>query len=141
MLVRAAVALPIVAAAQRLLGVRRCQAVLTWLTPLQELPERDRVANVDIAHHIAHLIRIAAARSFFPANCLNRSLVLWWFLRSQGLASEICYGARTGERGFEAHAWVKYASEIIGDSPDIVNVFLPFEMPDGRARTEASTLQ
>lgn len=127
-LLRAAVALPIVGVMLRSLGVRRTQGVLAWLSPLGDLVvSNDPTPDVAAAEHIARLVHIAARHGLYSANCLPRSLVLWYFLRRRGQYSEIRYGARSGENGFEAHAWVEYEGEVIGDNRDIGQVFALFK--------------
>jgi hypothetical protein len=108
------------------------------VTPsLHDFPESDQVANVEVARNIARLVHIAARHGIYSANCLNRSLVLWWLLQRRGLCSEIRYGARTGAQGFEAHAWVEYANQIIGDNLDIHRDFAPFILGDTSSTSSA----
>lgn len=76
------------------------------------------------------MIDLAARRGVFKANCLHRSLVLWWMLEMRGIRSELKFGARRLDGSFEAHAWVELDGRIINDAPDIREQFAPFERPD-----------
>lgn len=122
-LIQALCLLPLNALAIRWLGARRWQTALAHLTP------RDAAApaNTGQAPHIARLVRIAAERGPFAANCLQHSLALWWLLQRQGLPSELKIGVRLANRQCEAHAWVEHAGQVLNDSEDVRQRFAPFE--------------
>ncbi len=53
--------------------------------------------------------------------CLHRSLVLYLWLKSQGISAqlEVGWGNEIG------HAWVSYAGEILNDNPEIAKLTPP----------------
>ena len=53
------------------------------------------------------MVRAAVRHSWAHPTCLQESLVLWWLLGRQGVASELRVGVRKHESKFEAHAWVE----------------------------------
>ena len=70
----------------------------------------------------------AAARHGFPrANCLEQSLLLWWFLRRLGAAAEIRIGVRKQDGLLQAHAWVEVNGQVLTDTQDVRARFAPFE--------------
>ena len=50
------------------------------------------------------------------ANCLHRSIVLWWLLRRQGVACHIRFGVRKGGTALRAHAWVEHRDTVLNDA-------------------------
>jgi hypothetical protein len=53
---------------------------------------------------------VRAALRYLPARftCLEESLVLWYFLRKQGISAQLRIGVRKSDGQFEAHAWVEH---------------------------------
>jgi len=124
-LLRCMFALPLAACALRWFGLRRCRAFIER-TLRKKTAAVQTISTVDEAQHVARLVRIAARRNLFPANCLQRSIVLWWLLRRRGIRSEIQFGCRAGDEGLEMHAWVECEGQVIGDRDDIRERFAPF---------------
>lgn len=79
----------------------------------------------------ARMVSIASRYGFYRPNCLQRSLVLWWLLRIQGIESDLRIGVRKEEGRFEAHAWVEYEGEILNDRRDIHQHFAAFSRAIG----------
>ncbi|HEY9851465.1 MAG TPA: lasso peptide biosynthesis B2 protein [Leptolyngbyaceae cyanobacterium] len=72
------------------------------------------------------MVSIASRYGFYRPNCLQRSLVLWWLLRTQGMESDLRIGVRKRAGRFEAHAWVEYAGKVLNDRNDIDRHFAAF---------------
>lgn len=74
---------------------------------------------------------VAMAAAFYPgrAQCLERSLVLYYVLRRQGVPVKYCHGVQPWP--LMSHAWVEYGSEVINDVPEHVKEFsrLPDQLP------------
>lgn len=68
----------------------------------------------------------AAARHLFRTTCLERSLVLWWFLQRRSIPADLRFGARNFGGSFEAHAWVELAGKILNDPGGTHRLFAPF---------------
>src|SRR5689334_3245301 len=79
LLLRAVIWLPVMGLALRCFGVRRCQALFGRRSTSKNVPATDE--NVEVARGMARLVRIAATHGFYSANCLERSLLLWSWLR------------------------------------------------------------
>lgn len=78
------------------------------------------------AQTMVRLVQGAAAWSLRHPTCLHRSLILWWLVRRQGIASELRIGVRKEEGRFEAHAWVECAGVPLNDRADVGQDFAPF---------------
>ena len=120
LLVRVLLLLPSVALALRLLGLRRCQGMLARLSP----PSPAAGLSTEAA---ARLVGVAARHAPCRANCLQRSLVLWWALRRLGRPGQLRIGVRKHEGRLEAHAWVEQGGRTF-DVTD-PHPYVPFEGP------------
>jgi len=89
--------------------------------------ESERFTNTELARRYSRMIDIASRRSPFAANCLERSLVLWFLLRRKGADCQLRLGARKKHGNFEAHAWVEAGGLVVNDSGTIREVYPPFE--------------
>jgi len=74
---------------------------------------------------------VAMAAAFYPgrAQCLERSLVLYYVLRRQGVPVRYCHGVQPWP--LMSHAWVEYGGDVINDVPERVKEFsrLPEQLP------------
>lgn len=72
---------------------------------------------------------IDAASRHHPARtqCLQRSLVLHWWLRREGVPSELRIGVRKKDGRFEAHAWVELGEYVLNDPVAKIASFAPLE--------------
>ena len=69
---------------------------------------------------------VAMAAAFYPgrAQCLERSLVLYYVLRRQGVPVRYCHGVQPWP--LISHAWVEYRGAVINDVPERVKAFSRF---------------
>ena len=76
---------------------------------------------------------VAMGAALFPgrAQCLERSLVLYDYLRCRGIAAQMRLGIQ--RYPFMAHAWVEYRGEPINDVPEHVRIFTAFDATVRRA--------
>jgi len=74
---------------------------------------------------ISSLVRTACRNHFCRAECLHRSLVLYWLLTKRGFSVELCIGVRKDKGEFSAHAWLEYDGEVLKDSPLVRKVYSP----------------
>jgi hypothetical protein len=108
----------------RVLGLQRLQ------TRLQRKPLA--LANgldTDELTRLGTLINSAAHHALGPANCLTRSLYLWWLLRRRGIDSQLRIGVRLTDGALDAHAWVEHAGIPVNDRQDVSTDFAPFAEP------------
>lgn len=136
LLAQALVLLPLTVAAVRAFGVRRWQRVLAKLTRFKKSSYPTYQTSRQRAPAIARIVRIAAQHGFHNANCLPQSLVLWSLLRSNGMESEIRFGARKGERELEGHAWVECFGVALNEEGNVNQRFSRFEGIAFPTRTE-----
>lgn len=108
----------------RVVGLQRLQ---TWL---QRKPHPAAgTLPTDELQRLGALINSAAHHALGPANCLTRSLYLWWLLQRKGIPSQLRIGVRLTESKLEAHAWVEYAGIPINDRPDVSTTYAAFTEP------------
>jgi hypothetical protein len=88
---------------------------------------------VDEATHVAELVELAARRGPWPANCLQRSIVLWALLRRQGISADLRLGVRKrpGMPVPDFHAWVELGDRVLNDRRDVRTEYAAFDQPIG----------
>lgn len=120
--------LPALHAALLILGYSRLRGVMERLLPLRAIDNSpSETENIKRAREIARIVSVAARHGFYKATCLRRSLLVWWFLRGQGIQSQIRFGVRKINLQMEAHAWVAYQGTILNDSEHICEAYQPLE--------------
>lgn len=84
----------------------------------QPAPDRTR------AHRVATTVRRVARYGPIRAACLTRSLAICRFLGAEGIHGAVVrIGVRPEGTRLEAHAWVEFGGEVIGDSVAHVSRF------------------
>lgn len=132
LLLQAPVLLPLASLALKRWGLRRVQATL----PGTFRPYPDPATRQAAAERLAWCVQVAAAYAPWPANCLQRSVVLWWFLRRRGLEGDMRIGVRRdpASGALDFHAWVEHGGVVINDRRDIRRLYATFDAaiaPDG----------
>lgn len=122
---QAIVLLPCVALGIHLLGFTLVKNLLARSSSRQR-PRSTWQGRVDA---VARLVQAATTHGLWRANCLQRSLVLWWLLRRRGIMADLCVGVARDTNQLTAHAWVEHDGVVIGDRPDIHQRFFPFNHP------------
>ncbi|MCS6812489.1 MAG: lasso peptide biosynthesis B2 protein [Cyanobacteria bacterium] len=122
---QAIVLLPCIALGLHLLGFTLVKNLLARSSSQQQ-PRSARQGQV---YTIARLVQAATTHGFWKANCLQRSLVLWWLLRRRGIMADLRIGVARDARQLTAHAWVEHDGVVVGDRPDIHQSFSPFDHP------------
>ncbi|MCA9940070.1 MAG: lasso peptide biosynthesis B2 protein [Anaerolineales bacterium] len=84
-------------------------------------------------HHLARLVHIAAHYLPFRSTCLERSLLLWTWLRRRGYAAELRLGVCRHSSHLQAHAWVEYAGNILNTDPAHAAQYASFDLTDPAA--------
>lgn len=126
LLIEAPFALPLAALALQRYGLRRVQVFLSRRHARRTPPTDPLVRRVEAAR-LAWIVQVVAAYSPFSANCLQRSVVLWWFLRRRGLSGELRIGVRRDEAGsLDFHAWVEHEGVPINDRWDVRQRYATF---------------
>jgi len=74
----------------------------------------------------ARVFRIAdiAARVIKPeGQCLIRSLLVFWLLKTRGKDTQLVIGVQRNEAQINAHAWIETTGGPIGDRPESIAQF------------------
>jgi hypothetical protein len=114
--------LAVVSVLIRLLNYQRTERLLARLVSTTPASDATVTEAFAFAARLASLIRIAGRHLPANATCLRQSLLLWWILRRQGLAAQVCIGVSTGD-GFAAHAWVEIDGQPVNDVADVAERF------------------
>lgn len=120
--------LPLVAISLKMAGLRRTQSLLSRFIPVTVRPSSGENLLLP-ARTTARMVRVATRYNLPWANCLKKSLVLWWLLRCQGIECDLQIGVRHEQNKFEAHAWVEYDGIVLNDSQNVRSHFAMFERP------------
>ena len=96
------------------LGVRRTQQLLAR----HASPVKETLEYADPWHRRALAVR-RVARMTPGARCLTRSVVLWWWMRSQGFDPTLCMGVRPGVETIEGHAWIECDGHTIDEESHV----------------------
>ena len=90
-------------------------------------------AEVRRAREYAHWIEVAARHGVVRAHCLHRSIVLYHWLRREGLSCELQIGVLLDHGRLKAHAWVDMGGEPVADSPNAIAAFTRLRRDDAPA--------
>lgn len=116
----------------RIIGFRRWKAAIECLTRGSALAGgTPRERETGLAGPIEAGALAAARHLPINLNCLDRSMALWWLLRSRGLAAELRLGGRKRSGRFEAHAWVEIGGARLDAAGGDRSVFVPFQRSTG----------
>lgn len=121
------VATPLVSAGLATFGFRRVHAAIARRTPLHSASFSTAQAAEERARSVARVVAIAAGRGPIRATCLRRSLLLWWLLRRDGIATVVRVGVNRESGTLNAHAWVEYLGRPVNDADDIALRFPAFD--------------
>ena len=90
------------------------------------------------ARALARALDRVASHGFSRPLCLARSLALHYLLERRGIqGSEVRVGVRRAGTSLEAHAWVEWQGEVLGDDPLRINEFQ--QIDDLKVSTAAET--
>ena len=108
---RAAVLLPVISVSLKMRGFGATQEFLLRSFPIApQTSQQDSIHVVDDRKRTeltSRMVNAAIRHVWRASTCLEKSLVLWWLLGRQGIASQLRIGARKFEGKFEAHAWLE----------------------------------
>jgi hypothetical protein len=130
LILRASIALPMTGIGLRIFGFRRWKELIERFSPLRCTPLTAQPGvQLEIAGRAVRAIRSAELHGPATPNCLERSVVLWWLLRRDGIAGELHIGARKTGSQFEAHAWVELAGQVLNDTLEVHKHYARFDAP------------
>lgn len=96
-------------------GVAATQRMLARISPAPA--DRSTLISVEPWHRRALALR-RVARRVPGARCLARSMVLWWWMRTDGFDPRLCMGVRPGIESLEGHAWIECDGHIIDETAE-----------------------
>lgn len=123
LLVRALVALPLMALGLRVLGVRRMLAFAERAAP----SDRPGADERDVVRATSRLVAAAARHGPYRASCLPMALTLKRLLGRRGIATELRIGVAPVRGELDAHAWLEYRGQPLIDGPDVHGRFHSFD--------------
>jgi hypothetical protein len=126
LLLKAAIALPLIDALLRVWGFAATRALLSRV-PAGRPRQMDAAGRLGYAQTVARLVRAASNNGLYRPSCLRQSLVLWSILRRQGIEAALHAGVRRGPERVEAHAWVACEGVILTEDSDAHGSFTPFD--------------
>ena len=130
LVLRAIVYIPLTMMGLRAMGFRRWKELVEHcLLGMSHPRALELTAQFETAACVTRAVRSAELHGPNEPNCLERSMVLWWLLRQEGIEGELHVGARKTESRFEAHAWVELGGRVINDSIDVHRHYARFDAP------------
>lgn len=129
LLLQAPLLLPVAAMALRRWGLRRVQGAVARRPLRSDKADDDPAARQAAAERLGWCVQVAAAYGPWRANCLQRSLVLWWLLRRRGLEGDLRIGVRRDPASgvLEFHAWIEYGGFVLNDRRDVRQRYATFD--------------
>jgi Transglutaminase-like superfamily len=124
-LLRASILLPLVSVSLPSRGFRKTRTFLERILPASHASQKADTQTR--AAFVAEVVRAAAQTGLGRPTYLVQSLLLWWFLAQQGIASDLRIGIRKQEGNFEAHAWIESGGVILYDPDEVREHFAAFD--------------
>lgn len=121
-LLKAVVLLPVIYIATRLIGLKRCRALLGRIGGRKKNLSQLEIES--LVNSLPRLVAIAANNGLIHVNCLPQSLALWWMLRLRGVESELHFGMRKENEQVKGHAWIERNGKVLNDDADVGDRFL-----------------
>jgi len=105
-------------------GFKRTAGALAARSKRRPVPTEPREARP-----FSEAVALVAGRPVVGAQCLVRSLVLWFLLRRRGVDAQLVIGAAVPQGDeLPAHAWVEVAGVPVNDTLDVRERFGSFEL-------------
>jgi hypothetical protein len=101
--------------------------VQSWLKTPKRTKERPTDNAETTIRRTSDFVDRAARHHLYPMTCLRRSLVLRWLLSRQGIFAELHFGVRREQDKLQAHAWLEYQGQPIGEREALTNQYMPLK--------------
>jgi len=72
-------------------------------------------------------VELAARNHIYPMTCLRRSLAMQTLLSKRGVNTDLFIGVRRNQEKLEAHAWLEYQGQPIGEKDPPTGQFTPLK--------------
>ena len=119
--------LPMIALVMMFIGFKRTQSFLSKHLPKKPKLSVHEKIQLDEAQSVARMVTVAANHGPYRANCLKRSLLIWWLLGRKGIVTDLKIGVNKDSSDFNAHSWVEYRGNVLIDAIDIEDRFSAFD--------------
>jgi len=119
--------LPLIVLNLKLYGFKQTKKIMSRFIPngMDNITPNEQ--DLYYAKSVSRMVAIAGNHGVYWADCLNKSLLLWWFLARRGISTEIKFGIENEPvETFGAHAWVEYGGVNICDSEETIKKFSEF---------------
>ena len=110
----------IVSLALKLCGFAK---VYDWITKARSAKSEVRISDKQQIEKICFCIGAACHYHFLRAQCLQRSLVSYYFLTRCRIQVDLCIGVTKNGDAFMAHAWLEHEGVVLGESPQVQTVY------------------
>jgi hypothetical protein len=138
LILRAGLILPLTEVGLRLFGFRRWKELIEKFSLPAHLPQSlPTDLQCQTALRTVRAVRSVELHGPTTPNCLERSMVLWWLLRRDGVDGELHIGARKEGSRFEAHAWVELGGQVLNDGAEVHQHYARFDAPIAAAVAES----
>jgi hypothetical protein len=74
---------------------------------------------------LRQLVGMAGRHHLYPMSCLRQALALQWLLGRRGIIADLCFGVRKEADGLDAHAWLEYEGQPVGEPESVAARFVP----------------
>lgn len=101
--------------------------VQSWLKPPKQATATPAEQAEAVIRRTSDFVGRAARHHLYPMTCLRRSMVLHWFLSRHGIATELLFGVRREQEKLQAHAWLEYQGQPIGEEESPTNQYMPLK--------------
>jgi hypothetical protein len=104
-----------------LLKTTKIQTILKRLTPRKQNTWKGKISSKRLSEYVDSIL---ALKIFgLKPNCLNRSLILYYFLHKIGVAVKINFGIRKANKDIEGHGWLTLNGKPYLEKSDTLNSF------------------
>ena len=112
----------------RMMSFRRLQKILAPKS--RTLDKSQPEDSWGAIRRLRRWVDTAARYHLYPMTCLRRSLVLQRLLGQQGIAADLQIGVRKEEEKLNAHAWLAYHGQPLGEPGNITEHYIPLVTPE-----------
>lgn len=108
------------------------QRMLKWLhregRTAQLKKSNDEVAQIS---RLGRLVKMAGRNHLYPMTCLRQALALKWLLDRDQIETDLRIGVKREQDQFNAHAWIEYRHQPVGEPEGISRAFKPMIISSG----------
>ena len=121
LLATSAILLPLTALGLYLFGLKRTQQFMKYLTPAAPKTSPRNEEELRYGQMIARMVSVAANHGLYRANCLKKSLVLWWLLKRKGIEADLHIGVQKKGELLDAHSGGKRNGDVLIDDENAIH--------------------